>query len=57
MVNKLQYEGIDVVLDVIDLMDSYYFICEDFDFIQEFGVGWMSEEYVKIEIVIKLVFI
>jgi replication factor C subunit 1 len=35
--------------EVIDLMDSYYLTREDFDAIQELGVGPMTEENVKIE--------
>lgn len=56
MVNKLQHEGTDAVPDVIDLMDSYYLTREDFDSIQELGVGRMSEEHVKIETATKSAF-
>lgn len=48
-VNRLQLDGNDSVGDVIDLMDSYFLTREDFDAIQELGVGPMSEDLVKIE--------
>jgi replication factor C subunit 1 len=49
LVEKLQNEGNDAVPDVIKLMDSYYLTRDDFDAIQELGVGPMNEEQVKIE--------
>lgn len=49
MVDRLQNEGTDSVSAVIDLMDSYFLTREDFDAIQELGVGPMSEEHVSIE--------
>ncbi|KAI8719165.1 Replication factor C subunit 1 [Fusarium sp. LHS14.1] len=49
LVNRLQHEGNDAVGEVIDLMDSYFLTREDFDAIQELGVGPMDEERVKIE--------
>lgn len=49
LVNRLQRDGNDGVQDVIDLMDSYYLTREDFDAIQELGVGYMNEERVSIE--------
>jgi replication factor C subunit 1 len=55
-VNKLQHEGTDAVPDVIELMDSYYLTREDFDSIQELGVGRMSEDIVKIETATKSAF-
>ncbi|KAM0465097.1 hypothetical protein ACHAPV_002092 [Trichoderma viride] len=48
-VDRLQKEGGEAVGEVIDLMDSYYLTREDFDAIQELGVGPMREENVKIE--------
>ncbi|KAH6900185.1 replication factor RFC1 C terminal domain-containing protein [Thelonectria olida] len=48
-VNRLQQQGPDGVKEVIDLMDSYFLTREDFDAIQELGVGPMDEERVKIE--------
>ncbi|KAL7944356.1 replication factor RFC1 C terminal domain-containing protein [Trichoderma barbatum] len=48
-VNRLQKEGNQAVGEVIDLMDSYYLTREDFDAIQELGVGPMNEENVSIE--------
>ena len=56
MVNKLQHEGNDAIPEVIKLMDSYYLTREDFDSIQELGVGRMSEENVKIETATKTAF-
>lgn len=56
LVNKLQQEGGDAVPEVIDLMDSYYLTREDFDAIQELGVGYMSEEKIKIETQTKAAF-
>ncbi|KAK7403568.1 DNA replication factor C complex subunit Rfc1 [Neonectria punicea] len=55
-VNRLQHEGNDSVSEVIDLMDSYFLTREDFDAIQELGVGPMDEESVKIETKTKAAF-
>ncbi|KAH6990533.1 replication factor RFC1 C terminal domain-containing protein [Ilyonectria sp. MPI-CAGE-AT-0026] len=55
-VNRLQNEGNDSVGEVIDLMDSYFLTREDFDAIQELGVGPMDEERVKIETKTKAAF-
>jgi replication factor C subunit 1 len=55
-VNKLQMQGNDCVGEVIDLMDSYYLTREDFDAIQELGVGPMTEDNVKIETKTKAAF-
>ncbi|KAI5462297.1 replication factor RFC1 C terminal domain-containing protein [Mariannaea sp. PMI_226] len=55
-VNRLQGEGNDAVKGVIDLMDSYYLTREDFDAIQELGVGPMDEGLVKIETKTKAAF-
>ncbi|KAM5365457.1 hypothetical protein ACJZ2D_010992 [Fusarium nematophilum] len=56
LVNRLQLEGNDAVGEVIDLMDSYFLTREDFDAIQELGVGPMDEERVKIETKTKAAF-
>ncbi|KAF7559888.1 hypothetical protein G7046_g4271 [Stylonectria norvegica] len=56
LVNKLQMEGNDAVGEVIELMDSYYLTRDDFDAIQELGVGYMNEELVKIETKTKAAF-
>lgn len=56
LVNRLQQEGNDAIEDVIELMDSYYLTREDFDAIQELGVGPMEEEHVKIETKTKAAF-
>ncbi|KAK4039132.1 replication factor RFC1 C terminal domain-containing protein [Parachaetomium inaequale] len=49
IVKRLEVEGKDAVEDVINLMDSYYLTREDFDSIKELGVGYQSENTVKIE--------
>ncbi|PHH82916.1 hypothetical protein CDD82_4350 [Ophiocordyceps australis] len=49
LVHRLQVEGTEAVEHVIGLMDSYYLTREDFDAIQELGVGPMAEENVRIE--------
>ncbi|KAK9441976.1 DNA replication factor C, large subunit [Metarhizium brunneum] len=49
LVNRLENEGTNAVPEVIDLMDSYFLTREDFDAIQELGVGPMTEEKVSIE--------
>ncbi|KAF4123839.1 replication factor C subunit 1 [Geosmithia morbida] len=49
MINRLQNESTDAVKDVIELMDSYYLTREDFDAIQELGVGYMNEDLVSID--------
>ncbi|RSL60872.1 hypothetical protein CEP54_006503 [Fusarium duplospermum] len=56
LVNRLQHEGNDAVGEVIDLMDSYFLTRDDFDAIQELGVGPMNEERVKIETKTKAAF-
>lgn len=56
MVDKLQKEGTESVSDVIELMDSYFLTREDFDAIQELGVGPMNEDDVKIETKTKAAF-
>lgn len=56
LVNRLQTEGNEAVGDVIELMDSYYLTRDDFDAIQELGVGYMSEDKVSIETKTKAAF-
>ena len=56
MVDKLQKEGTESVSNVIELMDSYFLTREDFDAIQELGVGPMNEDDVKIETKTKAAF-
>jgi replication factor C subunit 1 len=56
LINKLQVDGSDAVAEVIELMDSYYLTRDDFDAIQELGVGHMSEEKVSIESKVKAAF-
>ncbi|KAM0564511.1 hypothetical protein ACHAPJ_000725 [Fusarium lateritium] len=56
LVNRLQNEGNEAVGEVIDLMDSYFLTREDFDAVQELGVGPMNEEHVKIETKTKAAF-
>ncbi|KYK55713.1 replication factor C, subunit 1-like protein [Drechmeria coniospora] len=56
LVNRLQNEGTDCVGEVIELMDSYYLTREDFDAIQELGVGPMTDEKVHIETKTKAAF-
>ncbi|KAF4464711.1 Replication factor C subunit 1 [Fusarium albosuccineum] len=56
LVDRLQNEGNSAVGEVIDLMDSYFLTREDFDAVQELGVGPMDEERVKIETKTKAAF-
>ncbi|OAQ72974.1 chromosome transmission fidelity factor [Pochonia chlamydosporia 170] len=56
LVNRLESEGNDAVPEVIELMDSYFLTREDFDAIQELGVGPMNEEKVSIETKTKAAF-
>jgi replication factor C subunit 1 len=49
MPKRLQTEGKAAAQDIIDLMDSYYLTRDDFDAIQELGVGKMDEATLKIE--------
>jgi replication factor C subunit 1 len=49
LIKRLEVEGKDVVPEIIDLMDSYFLTRDDFDGIQELGVGYMDMEEVKIE--------
>ncbi|UKZ80469.1 hypothetical protein TrVFT333_008230 [Trichoderma virens FT-333] len=55
-VDRLQKEGNEAVGEVIDLMDSYYLTRDDFDAIQELGLGPMSDENVNIETKTKAAF-
>ena len=56
LVNRMQNEGSEAVSDVIELMDSYYLTRDDFDAIQELGVGYMDEGGVKIDSKVKAAF-
>lgn len=49
LVKELQVEGKDGVDKVIELMDSYYLTKDDWDAIQELGVGPMDMESTKID--------
>lgn len=56
LVKRLELEGKDAVDDVISLMDSYYLTREDFDAIKELGVGYQSEDLIKLETQTKAAF-
>lgn len=56
LVDRLQKEGNDAVPEVIELMDSYFLTREDFDAIQELGIGPLSEADVNIETKTKAAF-
>lgn len=56
LVKRLERDGRDAIPDVIELMDSYFLTKEDFDAIQELGVGDMEQEKVKIESATKSAF-
>ncbi|WYZ36616.1 hypothetical protein EsH8_II_000122 [Colletotrichum jinshuiense] len=49
MIRRLSIEGKDCVDEIIELMDSYYLTREDFDAIQELGVGPQAEGRADIE--------
>ncbi|OLN92148.1 Replication factor C subunit 1 [Colletotrichum chlorophyti] len=49
LIRRLSVEGKDAVSEIIELMDSYYLTRDDFDAIQELGVGPQAEERVDIE--------
>ncbi|KAI9826178.1 MAG: hypothetical protein M1819_007434 [Sarea resinae] len=49
LVNKMQVEGKEAVPDVIQLMDSYFLTKDDYDAIQELGLGPMDTGKVKID--------
>lgn len=56
LVGRLQDQNNDAVGPVIDLMDSYFLTREDFDTVQELGVGQMDGDKVKIETKTKAAF-
>lgn len=56
LIKRLSFEGKDCVGDVIDLMDSYYLTREDFDAIEELGVGPQAEHLCEIETQTKAAF-
>ncbi|QUC23832.1 uncharacterized protein UV8b_08073 [Ustilaginoidea virens] len=56
LVDRLQRDGTDAVPRVIELMDSYFITREDFDAIQELGVGPMIDEDVRVETKTKAAF-
>ncbi|KAI6781846.1 Replication factor C subunit-like protein [Emericellopsis cladophorae] len=56
LVKKLQLFGSEAIPEAIELMDSYYLTRDDFDAIQELGVGYMAEEGVNIETKTKAAF-
>ncbi|TDZ74548.1 Replication factor C subunit 1 [Colletotrichum trifolii] len=49
LIRRLSVEGKDCVDDIIGLMDSYYLTRDDFDAIQELGVGPQAEGKADIE--------
>jgi replication factor C subunit 1 len=49
LIKQLENEGKDAIDDVIDLMDAYYLTRDDVDAIRELGLGYMSEDTVKID--------
>lgn len=56
LVKRLEVEGKESVPQIMDLMDSYYLTRDDFDGIQELGVGYMNMEKIKIETQAKAAF-
>jgi replication factor C subunit 1 len=56
LVKRLEIEGKEAVPKIIDLMDSYFLTRDDFDGIQELGVGYMDMEKIKIETQAKATF-
>lgn len=56
LVKRLSFEGKDCISDVINLMDSYYLTRDDFDNLQELGVGPQDEKQVNIETQTKAAF-
>jgi replication factor C subunit 1 len=56
IVQRLDIEGRDAVPEVIELMDSYFLTREDFDAMQELGVGPQAEDRVNIETQTKAAF-
>ena len=49
LVRELEHQGKDGIEDIIALMDSYFLTKDDWDAIQELGVGPMAMEGVKID--------
>ncbi|KAF0330851.1 chromosome transmission fidelity factor [Colletotrichum asianum] len=49
LIRRLSVEGKDCVEEIIQLMDSYYLTRDDFDAIQELGVGPQAEGRAEIE--------
>ncbi|KAL0941071.1 Replication factor C subunit 1 [Colletotrichum truncatum] len=49
LIRRLAVEGKDCVDEIIQLMDSYYLTRDDFDAIQELGVGPQAEGQAEIE--------
>ncbi|KAI1151132.1 replication factor RFC1 C terminal domain-containing protein [Nemania diffusa] len=56
LIKRLADEGKESVEEVIELMDSYFLTRDDFDSIQELGVGPQHEEAVSIETQTKATF-
>lgn len=56
LVKRLSFEGKECIDDVINLMDSYYLTRDDFDNLQELGVGPQAENLVNIETQTKAAF-
>lgn len=56
LVKRLSFEGKECIGDVIKLMDSYYLTRDDFDNLQELGVGPQAESLVEIETQTKAAF-
>jgi replication factor C subunit 1 len=56
LVKRLEVEGKESVPEIIELMDSYFLTRDDFDGIQELGVGYMDIEKIKIETQAKATF-
>lgn len=49
LVKRLSFDGKECIGDIIELMDSYYLTKDDFDNLQELGVGPQAEKLVEIE--------
>ncbi|KAJ8113132.1 hypothetical protein ONZ43_g5224 [Nemania bipapillata] len=56
LIQRLADEGKESVEEVIELMDSYFLTRDDFDSIQELGVGPQNEDAVSIETQTKATF-
>lgn len=48
LVKRLEEDGKEAVLEIIELMDSYFLTKDDFDGILELGVGPMEQDKVSI---------